>query len=420
MGGRDEAPSVSYTCSIMRTNTPHLHPVASCRFARVCASTALVATLTLALSLGGILSGMAHPKPAFADDIAAPNTQSNPDTSAEPDALQADIERTAAAYDEAAAHVAELEQQIADNEAKISQLETDLPQQQERGATAMRTLYRLQQDSPGIINLILNATSLNDFLTAFEYVTQMQERNLDAITQLKGMQDELASTRASLNEAKATADEEAQIAESALAAAQAAREEAQRKAQEEAAAQAAAAAAAAAQEAAAAQAAQEQAAASANTSATDTAQPSTPETSQPSTSTEPVQTPTPDNADWSTDKATFVAEWSGRIDAYLSGSPLGGYGSTFAEAAWDYGVDPRWSPAISNTESTKGRYCANLHNAWGWGNISWDSWEEAIRSHVRGLANGYGYTISVSAAQKYCPPNWEHWYNATLNQMNII
>jgi len=26
----------------------------------------------------------------------------------------------------------------------------------------------------------------------------------------------------------------------------------------------------------------------------------------------------------------------------------------------------------------------------------------------------------VEAAKKYCPPNWEHWYNATLAQMNMI
>ena len=83
-------------------------------------------------------------------------------------------------------------------------------------------------------------------------------------------------------------------------------------------------------------------------------------------------------------------------------------------------MDPRWSPAISNTESSKGLYCSGSCNAWGWGGCSWGSWEEAIRDHVAGLARGYGYTISVEAAKKYCPPNWEHWYNATLAQMNMI
>ena len=82
---------------------------------------------------------------------------------------------------------------------------------------------------------------------------------------------------------------------------------------------------------------------------------------------------------------------------------MAGTGKVFAEAAWDYGVDPRWSPAISNTESSKGLYCSGSCNAWGWGGCSWGSWEEAIRDHVAGLARGYGYTISVEAAKKVLP-----------------
>ena len=124
--------------------------------------------------------------------------------------------------------------------------------------------------------------------------------------------------------------------------------------------------------------------------------------------------------DWSVDEATFVAQWGPRIDAYLAGSPLAGYGNAFASAAWKYGVDPRFSPAISNTESSKGANCFLPCNAWGWGSKSWSSWEQAIDSHVSGLAAGYGYTISVKGAQKYCPPNWYEWYNKTLAEMNKI
>ena len=124
--------------------------------------------------------------------------------------------------------------------------------------------------------------------------------------------------------------------------------------------------------------------------------------------------------DWSVGKEAFVAEWTARIDAYLANSTLEGYGWVFAEAAWDNGVDPRWSPAISNTESGKGYICFLPCNAWGWGSSSWGDWETAIRSHVEGLASGYGYSITVDAAQTYCPPNWENWYNDTLDQMSSI
>ena len=37
-------------------------------------------------------------------------------------------------------------------------------------------------------------------------------------------------------------------------------------------------------------------------------------------------------------------------------------------------VDPRFSPAISAVESSKGLYCFRSHNAWGWGSSSWNTW----------------------------------------------
>jgi hypothetical protein len=124
--------------------------------------------------------------------------------------------------------------------------------------------------------------------------------------------------------------------------------------------------------------------------------------------------------DWSVGKKAFLAEWAQRIDAYLDKTPLEGYGDIFAEAAWENGVDPRWSPAISNTESGNGTHCFLPHNAWGWGDDAWPNWETAIRAHVKGLADGYGYSLTFEAAQQYCPPNCIHWYNNTLGQMNLI
>ncbi|MEG0323000.1 MAG: CMP-2-keto-3-deoxyoctulosonic acid synthetase [Raoultibacter sp.] len=124
--------------------------------------------------------------------------------------------------------------------------------------------------------------------------------------------------------------------------------------------------------------------------------------------------------DWTVGKEAFIAEWTTRIDAYLAGSPLAGQGVTFATAAWENSVDPRWSPAISNTESSKGAVCFMSYNAWGWGKSGFSSWEEAINTHVAGLSSGYGYTISYAYAQKYCPPNYDHWFNSTLSEMQKI
>ena len=126
------------------------------------------------------------------------------------------------------------------------------------------------------------------------------------------------------------------------------------------------------------------------------------------------------DVDFSVGREAFIAEWTERIDNYLFGSPLAGHGSTFAEAAWEAGIDPRWSPAISNTESTKGRVCFKSHNAWGWDQTHWPDWDTAIRAHVAGLARGYGFTISYSYAMRYCPPNYDNWYRDTLGQMQQI
>ena len=125
--------------------------------------------------------------------------------------------------------------------------------------------------------------------------------------------------------------------------------------------------------------------------------------------------------DWTLDHDTFVNHWAARIDAYLGNSPLGGQGLAFAEAAWNYGVDPRLSPSISNTESSKGAICFLPYNAWGWGQSSWGSWGQAIDAHVSGLAKaGYGPMITYSDAQRYCPPNYEHWYKSTTSEMARI
>lgn len=127
-----------------------------------------------------------------------------------------------------------------------------------------------------------------------------------------------------------------------------------------------------------------------------------------------------EEVDWSVGREAFIEEWTARIDAYLAGTPLAGYGVNFATAAWDNSVDPRWSPAISNTESSNGLHCFLPFNAWGWGDRSWNSWEEAIADHVAGLAAGYGYSLTLANAYQYCPPNYINWYYNTLGQMSLI
>lgn len=383
----------------------------------------LAILLAVALVFGGTFPLALAPSRAYAETN---------DIDAEADAAQQRVEESAAAYEDASAKVAELETQISENEARIDELEEELPQQQDKAAAAYRAIYKMQQEAPGLLELIISSKSFSDFLDNVAYVMHIQDSKQREIDRLQDMRDELNQTRSDLTNAKKEAVDQQEQAQTALSEAQAAREEAQRKAQEKAAAEAAAAAAAAAEAQRAAEAAAAQQKAATNdtaTNATDATTDTVADTpadttnnNEGTTETNPgvVDTPTDDGADWTQTREGFVASWGARIDAYLAGSAMAGTGTIFAEAAWDYGVDPRWSPAIAYAESSLGAACFLPYNAWGWGSVSFGSWDEAIRAHVAGLARGYGYTISVSAAQKYCPPNWQFWYNKVSAQMSMI
>lgn len=360
-------------------------------------SRALVAAL---LSMLLVLAGTWSFPAALAEDI---------DTNPQPDEFQQQIENSATAYNDAMARVDELQKQIDENAQAIAELEEKIPLQKERASSACVDLYKAQQDTASILDLILSSESLSDFITRVDYFNAVTRSNLEQIESLSSMQDQLLQAQDQLNASKQEAADQAEAAQAALQQAQNARIEAQRRAVEEATRQA--------EEAQAAKAAQAAKVESAESAASPDSESDAGSSS--GSAAEPPAAST-DTADWSSDEDAFVSQWTARINNYLAGSPLSGYGETFARAAWTYGVDPRWSPAISCVESTKGAYCFASHNAWGWGSVSWDSWEEAINAHVAGLARGYGYTLTYAAAQKYCPPNADHWYNSCLAQMNSI
>ena len=305
----------------------------------------LAVTLSATLAFASVpVAGMAQ-RTAWAEDI---------DTNVQADAAQQEVERTAADYDQAISRINDLNRRIADNEARIAEIEETLPTQQERSSAAAVKLYKTQASTPGLLEMVLGSDNIVDFLTSLEYVSHIYSSNQAEIKRLGELKDELDQTHRDLSQAKKDADAEAANAEQALSAAQQARQEAQRKAQEEAARQAEEAAKAAEAEAAKAEAAKE---ADKQEQADSASAPAAAEAAGGS-SAGTVEAPRDDGADWASERDVFVAQWAGRIDAYLAGSPMAGTGKVFAEAAWDYGVDPRWSPAISNTESSKGLYCS--------------------------------------------------------------
>jgi peptidoglycan hydrolase CwlO-like protein len=387
--------------------------------------TAVTAVTATTLALGGF--SLAIPENAFAD---------GGDTGAQVSELQKKVEQTAAAYDEATAKVNEVQKRIDDNDARIADIKKQLPRQKKRAAEAMNAMYKMQNQRSGLLDVVFNISSIDQLITTADYLNTIQSRNADAIQKLDDAQTELKQKSEQLASDKKEAKQEQQKAKQASDEAIAAREEAQRKAEEEAkkeAAEAAKQAAAAKKKAASQESSSKSAKKSSSSSAASSksSKQSTKKSSSDSGSTSksssssanenpPSGVVSTGDVDWSVGKSRFISTWTSRIDNYLSGSPLAGQGATFATAAWNYGVDPRWSPAIAHTESSLGAACFKPHNAWGWGSSSWGSWEDAINEQVAGLAHGYGTTISITAAKKYCPPNWQNWYNKTLAQMNAM
>lgn len=396
---------------------------------------------------------------ALAISLAALSLGSNPHTTyaATDQELQQQVESATTTYKEAVERLAQVQEKIDDNQERISRIEKKLPRQRKHAAESLKALYLMHASSNGLLELLFTSDSFIEFINTIKYLDRVQTQNVTKLQELSDLKDELNDTKGKLISLKAEARHEVEVAqraqEDAIAARDAAREQAIAKAEAE------------EKEA---QAALKVAAKKAkkdktftNTSGQETKietpsdtitvvdenskkaedADSTGKTKEPakepeSKKDEPqydddaiaVVSELDETAPISdrdvitvvSERDAFVDEWAPRIDAYLAGSPLESYGATFAEAAWDYGVDPRWSPAISCIESSKGTICFRPHNAWGWGNSSWDDWDTAIRDHVAGLASGYGYTISVEAAKKYCPPHWEAWYSSVLAEMNSI
>ncbi|MGN0261409.1 MAG: coiled-coil domain-containing protein [Eggerthellaceae bacterium] len=338
---------------------------------------------------------------AFADTAAYADEASR---------LQELVEQTAAEYDEAEARVEKTEKRIRENEREIALIEEQLPALRETAGESARALYKLNRDGSFPLELLLSGGNANDLIVTCDYLDAINSHNLAAIERLSNAQEKLRQRQEQLQVDLESAQKEQEAADAALKDAQAARRKAEEEALEQARKQAE-------QKAAFAEA--ERKARRLASGGVDSGNAQRPQAQGDGIEGLSAGVSQGD-VDWSADKQAFVEEWTARIDAYLAGSPLAGQGAVFAASAWDNGVDPRWSPAISCVESTKGAYCFLPCNAWGWGSYSFGSWEEAIRGHVAYLADMYGSTVTPEAASIYCPPNASFWYNRCVEEMALI
>ncbi len=266
-------------------------------------------------------------------------------------AAQKKIEDATSAYNDARTKLEDLQKQIDSNEANIDKIEAELPEQQAKASSAMRDLYKYQKGTSPIVSFLVNTQSLGDFITTCKYTNQITSSSVDEIEELNKMQTELEQNKTELEQAKSQLEGEQKNAEDALAQAQQLRSEAQAKAEQENAAELAKLEA-------------DKAAAAEKLSGTGVSGNNS--NSQATNSNTTIDTTVNNSNSGNSDYDSFINEWTSRIDNYLAGSPMAGQGYNFAVAAWNTGVDPRWSPAIACIESSKGLYCAGSYNAWGW------------------------------------------------------
>lgn len=293
--------------------------------------------------------------------------------------LQREVVAAREAYEKTLSEVDKAQKQVADATEQIKTIEDELAHQRDKSDNAMRALYKLHNDSMGIAEILLGSSSLTDVISTNQYLNIIDDRANREIKRYSDLKSDLEATKAELAVAQQTAEQRSKDAAVALDEAKQAREHEQEK------------------------------------------------TSAIATRDAGARVHVDmkfDEIDWDLPEEEFVDAWARRLDAYLAGSPLANQGKTFAQAAWDYGVDPRWSAAISTMESSKGRLVpyGNSHNAWGLtsgadGFARFSSWEEAIDKHTKYLASTYGYTITLAGAKKYCPPNYEKWFDTIVHEM---
>ena len=101
------------------------------------------------------------------------------------------------------------------------------------------------------------------------------------------------------------------------------------------------------------------------------------------------------------------------VKNYLSkrNAPLAQYADVLVTAAEEYGIDYRLVAAISIVESGGGKNCFRPYNAWGWGGMTFESWQDGIYTVSKGLSKYYakGATTPAYIAPSYCPPNATKW-----------
>ncbi len=117
---------------------------------------------------------------------------------------------------------------------------------------------------------------------------------------------------------------------------------------------------------------------------------------------------------------TEKSKRAGRIRSFYErwNAPMALQAEYIVDAAQRYGIDWRLIPAISIVESSGGRYCFRPYNAFGWGKMGFNSYEEAIETVTHGLALKYGTDNPYAIAPRYNPVTPSAWASKVSGLMS--
>lgn len=254
------------------------------------------------------------------------------------DELQAKVDQSVQAYDDATAEVNDLQAKIEDSQAKIDEVNAQLPQQRKLAEDSLRSLYKMHQGTPGLVSLLLSSDNFSDFLTTYHYIETVQNAQVDDVEKLAKMEGDLESAQQTLQASKAAADQKQQDAADAMAQAQSELDELNRQIEAQKAAEAAAAAKAAEEAAAQAAAQQQQEQEAAASAAAQTQAQTQAQANQSSSNPQPSNPSATDGSEVKDD-----GEWMiGSASAYSPESNTGGNatasGETLTESSMSVAV----------------------------------------------------------------------------------
>lgn len=139
--------------------------------------------------------------------------------------LQGRIDESNEAYNTAVARATELQDQIDANEARLAQIEEELPAKKDAAAKSLRVSYKMQAGSGDLIQLLLSSEDFNEVISTLQYLEKITSHNNAAVEDLAQATDELEQVQSALASQKAQMDSEVQSALASLTEANDARDQ---------------------------------------------------------------------------------------------------------------------------------------------------------------------------------------------------